>query len=179
MPGISLASTAIRFSAFVDTQTARDAQLRDWAAGTVDGGPAGDGYYPLTDSLGVTMLIPCVAKLSSLVSGPSVQASLDAAAAFALDADASQADAEAAATAAQAVLTTAQTKRDEAVNARNEAVNAAAAAAFEAQSIPGLLATLSALSERVRVLEETGVAPPVITFAPSLDFSDPRNSQYL
>lgn len=176
----TLATTAARFSAFVDVQTARDAQLRDWAAGVVTGGPSADGYYPLTDSTGTTLLLPCIALLTALVVDADLAGTLadittqvEAAASSAAGA-AAAVTAAAEANAAGLVLIEAQRAAAEA--ARLDALNAAAAAAFNAQSIPGLLSALSALAERVRVLEEGTI---IVTFAPSLDFSDARNSQYL
>lgn len=36
---------------------------RDWLTGTHDGGPGGDGRYPLTDHAGTTVLTKCPARL--------------------------------------------------------------------------------------------------------------------
>jgi hypothetical protein len=171
----TLSATAVRLSDFIDTQVERDAELRAWSAGTVDGGPSLDGYYPLTDALGVTMLIPSVARITELVSGPGVQDALDAAAESAVAAQAAAQAAAAGQLAAQAASTLAATALAEATAARSDALNSAAAAAFYAQSIPGLLSALQALSDRVMALETTGP----VDFVYSLDFSDSRNSQYI
>lgn len=48
----------------------REAQFRAWLAGTPNGGPNGDGKYPLTDASGVTQLVDCPAKLADTVGGP-------------------------------------------------------------------------------------------------------------
>jgi hypothetical protein len=48
----------------------REAQFRDWLAGTPTGGPNGDGRYPLSDASGVTQLVDCPAKLADTVGGP-------------------------------------------------------------------------------------------------------------
>lgn len=175
----SIATAAEQLSTFVSTQIARDDELRNWAAGTPTGGPLGDGYYPLTDSLGVTLPIPSVAKLTSLLTGPSIQASLTLAADSANSAALASSAAEATREAAAAVLVQTTAKAAEAASARDNAANSAAAAAFSAATIADLLVTITALAERIRVLETSGTPPPVITFAPSLDFSDARNSQYL
>lgn len=58
----------------------REAQFRAWLAGTPNGGPNGDGKYPLTDAAGVTQLVDSPAKLADTVGGPAG----DAAAAQAL-----------------------------------------------------------------------------------------------
>lgn len=39
---------------------------REYQAGTVDGGPNGDGYYPLYDGLGGTYLAPCPRKMEEM-----------------------------------------------------------------------------------------------------------------
>jgi hypothetical protein len=44
------------------------AQFRDWAAGSVSGGPNGDGNYPLQDFTGNIALLPCPAKIAALAS---------------------------------------------------------------------------------------------------------------
>jgi len=48
----------------------REAQFRAWLAGTSNGGPNGDGKYPLSDASGSTQLVDCPAKLSDTVGGP-------------------------------------------------------------------------------------------------------------
>lgn len=42
-------------------------QLNAWSMGTAAGGPGGDGRYPLTNRAGTVVLIPCPAKIASLV----------------------------------------------------------------------------------------------------------------
>ncbi len=50
----------------------REAEFRNWQAGTPEGGPNADGLYPLTNGSGETFLVACPAKLASTVSGPAV-----------------------------------------------------------------------------------------------------------
>lgn len=50
----------------------REAEFRDWQAGTSEGGPNADGRYPLTNGSGETFLVACPAKLADTVSGPAV-----------------------------------------------------------------------------------------------------------
>jgi hypothetical protein len=48
----------------------RETQLGDWLAGPADGGPNGDGRYPLGTALGAIELVESPAKLADMVSGP-------------------------------------------------------------------------------------------------------------
>ncbi|UYY60097.1 hypothetical protein [Sphingomonas sp. S2-65] len=41
----------------------------DWWGGAADGGPNGDGLFPLTDSAGYTRMVPSPAKMMALVAG--------------------------------------------------------------------------------------------------------------
>lgn len=41
-------------------------QFTVWSSGTVNGGPEGDGRYPLTNRVGVTVLVYCPAKMAQL-----------------------------------------------------------------------------------------------------------------
>lgn len=50
----------------------REAEFRDWQAGTAEGGPNADGRYPLTNGSNETYLVASPAKLASTVSGPAV-----------------------------------------------------------------------------------------------------------
>lgn len=51
-------------------------EFRAWAGGVVDGGPNGDGEYPLSDGFGNTFLVPCPARIaaSAGISYPAVAA---------------------------------------------------------------------------------------------------------
>lgn len=42
-------------------------QRIEWWTGAVDGGPNGDGLYPMTNVAGVTTLFPCLAKIFEVV----------------------------------------------------------------------------------------------------------------
>lgn len=44
--------------------TQASTQFRAWSSGAIDGGPNGDGDYPLSDGFGNTYLIPCPAKIA-------------------------------------------------------------------------------------------------------------------
>lgn len=57
-----------RFGGYLDSWDVSRQQFRDWLAGQVDGGPNGDGYYPMTDASGGTYLYPCIAKFQALYS---------------------------------------------------------------------------------------------------------------
>lgn len=61
----TLAEIAVRFGLLQGTWT----QIANWAAGTVDGGPDGDGYYPMTDAAGVTRMLPSIAKIRAGIVG--------------------------------------------------------------------------------------------------------------
>lgn len=50
----------------------REAEFRNWQAGTATGGPNADGRYPLTNGSNETFLVACPAKLADTVSGPAV-----------------------------------------------------------------------------------------------------------
>jgi hypothetical protein len=49
---------------------AREAQHRDWLGGTADGGPYGDGRYPVSTSGGLIFYIKCPAALAEQIEGP-------------------------------------------------------------------------------------------------------------
>ncbi len=63
-------------------QTSQD-QFRTWLGGTVNGGPANDGKYPLTDALGNTYNVDCLAKIAAgkfaagTAAGPSISTTGD------------------------------------------------------------------------------------------------------
>ncbi|EQB12686.1 tail fiber domain-containing protein [Novosphingobium lindaniclasticum] len=48
----------------------REAQYRDWLAGTATGGPNGDGRYPVTNMSGDTFLLRSLASIVDTVEGP-------------------------------------------------------------------------------------------------------------
>lgn len=112
----------------------REVQFREWLNGTVDGGPNGDGKYPLSDQLGHTQLVPSPAALADLVSGPAGAAS-DAADEAASSADAAASSAAAASTSASNAFnheTGALSAKDAAEVAQSAAENAATTAIAQA-----------------------------------------------
>jgi hypothetical protein len=73
------ASLASQITALLQQWNAREAEMRNWMAGPVDGGANGDGRFPLTDASGRSYLAPSLLKLADLVEGPaglSLQAQL-------------------------------------------------------------------------------------------------------
>ena len=64
------AQLASQINALLTKWNGREAEFRDWLAGSPTGGPNGDGRYPLTNASGVTVLVDCPAKLSDTVGGP-------------------------------------------------------------------------------------------------------------
>lgn len=55
------AQLAVRLANLLHDWQQRESQLREWHGGTLDGGPNGDGRYPLSDGFGNTHLVPCPA----------------------------------------------------------------------------------------------------------------------
>lgn len=49
---------------FIERQDAFFAALYDWANGTIDGGPNGDGFYPVPIGVGLTALKPSIARMN-------------------------------------------------------------------------------------------------------------------
>jgi len=62
----SRAELTNQMSELIDKWNARETQLREWMTGTINGGPNGDGHYPLSDSTGYTQLAACPAKLRDI-----------------------------------------------------------------------------------------------------------------
>ncbi|QDC38697.1 hypothetical protein [Sphingobium fuliginis] len=62
----SRAELTNKMSELLDAWNSREAQFREWMTGTINGGPNGDGYYPLSDSTGFTQLAACPAKLRDI-----------------------------------------------------------------------------------------------------------------
>lgn len=69
IPGLAaqLSTQATRWTEYINQQ-------KDWLAGTADGGPESDGRYPLTNGVGLTLLVACPAALADSVTGPVVAA---------------------------------------------------------------------------------------------------------
>ncbi|MBK3798649.1 hypothetical protein GAY33_05285 [Azospirillum brasilense] len=64
---ISNAEVVAELMTMVGKWQTREDQYDDWLAGEPDGGPNGDGKYPLTDSKGVTRLVTSPGRLLSLI----------------------------------------------------------------------------------------------------------------
>lgn len=163
---LSNAELAGEIAAMVAKWAVREDQYDDWLGGSPNGGPNGDGKYPLTDSKGVTRLVESPARLLQLLDDGVVehaaqiiaaieddvatarQAATDATAAMtAVSAD-RQAVAQAAATVAAqtgestAAAATATAQAAIAVQRADEAANSAAAAAGLEASAAAALATV-------------------------------------
>lgn len=74
MSGITNAQLASQVSSLVSSWRAREAQYRAWIGGAADGGPEGDGRFPLTDGRGATYMVESPARLVDMVSGPAATA---------------------------------------------------------------------------------------------------------
>ena len=70
MPQPTNAQLAAQLAQLILLGNQRDAQFREWLTGAANGGPSGDGRYPLIDASGKWYLIACPAKLADLVAGP-------------------------------------------------------------------------------------------------------------
>lgn len=105
----------------------REDQMIDWLNGTVDGGPNGDGQYPLTDALGETHLITCPAKLADTVEGPAGQAesARDAAQTARDAAQSSEASAQDSLATTQTIQADLETLQSNVAGLRNETENSA------------------------------------------------------
>lgn len=101
-------------------------QLNNWLGGTADGGPSGDGTYPLTDSLNNTFMIKSPARLQADVENvvDGARAHKDAAQAAEDGAKSAQMYAEAARDSAQEAATSASTSASTAEEAKSTALNA-------------------------------------------------------
>src|SRR3546814_15169281 len=61
---------ASQITTLLQKWNAREAEFRDWLAGLANGGPNGDGKFPLTDASGRTELVLSPNALADAVSGP-------------------------------------------------------------------------------------------------------------
>jgi hypothetical protein len=64
------AQLAAQVTAALQKVNEREAQYREWLAGTVSGGPNKDGRYPITNMSGETFLLDSLARVVDLVGGP-------------------------------------------------------------------------------------------------------------
>ena len=150
------ADLAQRISAILTAWQDRQDELSDWQGGTVTGGD-GNGYYPLTDSLGAVTHVMCPAKITSLVGdeliaaqgyATSAQSSATSAQTYASQAgtsatnagnsasaaSTSATNASNSATSASSSASTATTKASEAASSAASAASSAASAASSASS---------------------------------------------
>lgn len=109
------ADLAQRISAILTAWQDRQDELSDWQGGTVTGGD-GNGYYPLTDSLGAVTHVMCPAKITYIVG----------------NLDAELTTAQGYATSAQSSATSAQTYASQAGTSATNAGNSATAASTSA-----------------------------------------------
>lgn len=64
MTNTTNAELASKVSSLLNSWQTREDEFRAWHGGVANGGPGGDGRYPLTDALGNTQAIACPAKLA-------------------------------------------------------------------------------------------------------------------
>lgn len=69
------AQLAAQVTAALQKINAREAQYRDWLAGTATGGPNGDGRYPITNTAGETFLLESLTCVVDTVAGPAAMSS--------------------------------------------------------------------------------------------------------
>lgn len=72
MTNTTNAELASKVSSLLNSWQTREDEFRAWHGGVANGGPGGDGRYPLTDALGNTQNIACPAKLAANVLSPSL-----------------------------------------------------------------------------------------------------------
>lgn len=138
-----------------------------WAMGTRDGGPQGDGRYPLGSAPGAP-LVSSPAKLADLVDGPALLASTAAATATAA---AAQAEAVVAQSITDVAVISAnvglsQAARTGAEAARDQAVSAAATAAADVEmALAGHVASVDADRVTVEAARATTLTARDSTFA--------------
>lgn len=125
---ITNALLAQKVSELLNSWRTRELQMREWMSGAADGGPYGDGRFPLSDYNGVVRYTYSPAALESGVasSAAASASTADASAASAASAAAAQAAAEAARNLSLTYRDSAQAARDVAIARRDEAANHAA-----------------------------------------------------
>ena len=75
MTDLSNSALAAQVSALVASWDVREHEFRDWVGGAADGGPDGDGRYPLSNGSGFTAMVLCPAAITDEVSGPAAEVS--------------------------------------------------------------------------------------------------------
>lgn len=73
MPG----KLALRLQDLFGNEAVRQSELRNWWAGTSNGGPNGNGLYPFTNDLGVITFAPSPAKIEATLAGLNPLGALD------------------------------------------------------------------------------------------------------
>lgn len=168
MPAPTNAEIAYQQSGLLDRWTLYTTQLRDWLGGVADGGPNGDGAYPLQDVTGQTFLVPCMAAWSAKVD--SITDPLTGLQATVNDGVTA---AQAASTAAQAAQAITLTYRDAAQSASGDAsmyaTNSAnsAAAALSSKDAAATSETNAAASASAAATSETNAATSATNAAAS------------
>jgi hypothetical protein len=177
---------AEQMSRLIDRWDLYTAQLKEWLAGVPDGGPYGDGRYPLTNSLGETFHVPCPAAEAARVDGV-----VNSAAFFSTLADAAKIAAGAAKVDAESARNIALSYRDAAANSKDlaktymdtagtHAANAIAARDAAEAAAASVTVDAEALAEAVafadadRIAAEAARAAAEIAAAAAATF-DPSN----
>lgn len=73
--GASVARTAKQAGDAITSLNQLAAQTSDWYGGAANGGPNGDGLFPLTDAVGVTRMVPSPAKVAQMINQRGVDVS--------------------------------------------------------------------------------------------------------
>ena len=155
---LSNAELAGEIAAMVAKWAVREDQYDDWLGGSPNGGPNGDGKYPLTDSKGVTRLVESPARLLQLLDDGVVEHAAQIIAAIEDDVAA----ARQAATEATAAMT--------AVSADRQAV-AQAAATVAAQAGESTAAAATATAQAAIAVQRAGEAAGSAAAAAGLEAS--------
>lgn len=124
-----------RMSTYLSETRTRDQEFHNWATGAIDGGPNGDGLYPITTENGASLSFPCIAKIMDPLVGSEAVAVAAAALAEQALADVQAYDS----TAAQAALAAQQAQL--AAEAARDAAQLSKAAAALSESAAGGFAT--------------------------------------
>lgn len=64
--GTTNATLASKLTTLLNAWQSREDEFRAWVGGTATGGPNSDGYYPLTDAVGISYSVPCPAKIRTI-----------------------------------------------------------------------------------------------------------------
>lgn len=67
MPDPTISDVLAGVTALLGPRDLTQREFADWVAGAVDGGPDGDGIFPLTDSTGFVRSYPSIPKIASLL----------------------------------------------------------------------------------------------------------------